>query len=59
MARSTGSLQSKTAPVTRIEMWPIARLVFYVRNPFKNDHVVDRMMESIHEFGLQDPGARS
>ena len=55
MARSKGSLQSKTAPVTRIEMWPIARLVFYVRNPRKNDHVVDRMMESIREYGFKIP----
>lgn len=36
-------------------MWPIARLVFYVRNPRKNDHVVDRMVESIREFGFKIP----
>src|ERR1700684_3528688 len=55
MARTTGSLQAKTTPVTRIEMWPLGRLVFYVRNPRKNDHVVDRMMASIREYGFKIP----
>lgn len=32
----------------RIERWPIDRLIFYARNPRKNDAVVDR---SIREFG--------
>ena len=36
-------------------MWPIERLVFYVRNPRKNDHVVDRMMASIREYGFKIP----
>jgi len=55
MARTKESQQSKAAPITRIEMWPIARLVFYVRNPRKNDHVVERMMESIREYGFKIP----
>src|SRR5437016_8962633 len=36
-------------------MWPLARLVHYARNPRKNDHVVDRMMSSIREFGFKVP----
>src|SRR5271169_3487531 len=38
-----------------IELWPLDRLVFYARNPRKNDHVVDRMMASIREFGFKIP----
>src|ERR1700726_4521451 len=36
-------------------MWPIDRLVFYVRNPRKNDAAVDRMCSSIREFGFKCP----
>src|SRR5204863_8408623 len=35
-----------------IEHWPIDRLVFYARNPRKNDAAVDRMCASIREFGF-------
>ena len=35
--------------------WPIDRFVFYVRNPRKNDAVVDRMCSSIREFGCKIP----
>ena len=38
-----------------IQTWPIDRLVFYVRNPRKNDSAVDRMCESIREFGFKVP----
>jgi ParB-like chromosome segregation protein Spo0J len=38
-----------------IELWPIARLVEYPRNPRKNDAAVDRMCASIHEFGFKIP----
>src|SRR6202453_4647645 len=38
-----------------IEMWPIERLVPYPRNPRKNDAAVDRMCESIREFGFKIP----
>ncbi|MGD1093120.1 MAG: DNA modification methylase [Bryobacteraceae bacterium] len=38
-----------------IEIWPIDRLVFYVRNPRKNDAAVDRMCASIREFGFKIP----
>ena len=37
----------------RIEQWPIDKLVFYARNPRKNDSVVDRMCGSIREFGFK------
>src|SRR5215813_9107120 len=38
-----------------IQIWPIDKLVFYVRNPRKNDAVVDRMCSSIREFGFKIP----
>jgi len=38
-----------------LEMWPIARLIHYIRNPRKNDHAVDRMVASILEFGFRVP----
>src|SRR6266849_3417299 len=38
-----------------IQTWPIDRLVFYVRNPRKNDAAVDRMCGSIREFGFKIP----
>lgn len=40
---------------TTIEMWPVARLIPYVRNPRKNDDAVDRMAASIREFGFKVP----
>src|SRR5437773_4497053 len=42
-------------PSTEVQTWPIDRLVFYVRNPRKNDSAVDRMCESIREFGFKIP----
>ena len=33
----------------KIEIWPIEKLVFYARNPRKNDAVVDRMCSSIRQ----------
>src|SRR6202521_5089905 len=38
-----------------IEYWPIDKLVFYARNPRKNDSAVDRMCSSIREFGFKIP----
>src|SRR5690242_20214246 len=43
------------AAETRIEQWPIDKLVFYIRNPRKNDAAVDRMCGSIREFGFKIP----
>src|SRR3954465_8103447 len=39
----------------RVEFWPIDKLVFYARNPRKNDAAVDCMCGSIREFGLKIP----
>jgi len=47
--------QETTAPTDQILFWPIDRLVFYVRNPRKNDAAVDRMCASIREFGFKVP----
>ena len=38
-----------------IQVWPIDKLVFYARNPRKNDSAVDRMCGSIREFGFKIP----
>ena len=38
-----------------VQLWPIARLVPYARNPRKNDAAVDRMCASIQEFGFKIP----
>jgi DNA modification methylase len=40
---------------TEVQSWPIDKLVFYVRNPRKNDAAVDRMCSSIREFGFKIP----
>jgi DNA modification methylase len=46
---------SASAQPLEIQSWPIDRLVFYARNPRKNDAVVDRMCSSIREFGFKIP----
>ena len=38
-----------------IQQWPIDKLIFYARNPRKNDAAVDRMCGSIREFGFKVP----
>ena len=43
------------AVAQRIEIWSIQRLVFYSRNPRKNDAAVDRMVASIREYGFKIP----
>jgi DNA modification methylase len=40
---------------TEIQVWPIDKLVFYIRNPRRNDSAVDRMCASIREFGFKIP----
>lgn len=47
--------QVPTAQTPQIQIWPTDRLVFYARNPRKNDAVVDRMCSSIREFGFKIP----
>ena len=39
----------------QLETWPLSRFVPYARNPRKNDHVVNRMVASIREFGFKVP----
>ncbi len=46
-------LSQETAQTPQIQIWPIDRLVFYARNPRKNDAAVDRMCSSIREFGFK------
>src|SRR2546430_330626 len=41
------------AAAQHVQQWPIDKLVFYVRNPRKNDSAVDRMCGSIREFGFK------
>ncbi|MGD0134515.1 MAG: ParB N-terminal domain-containing protein [Bryobacteraceae bacterium] len=43
------------SPSQNIDFWPIERLVEYPRNPRKNDSAVDRMCDSIREFGFKIP----
>src|ERR1700730_2880889 len=38
-----------------IEVWPIERLIPYIRNPRKNDLAIERMAASINEFGFKIP----
>ncbi|HUI76591.1 MAG TPA: DNA methyltransferase [Bryobacteraceae bacterium] len=47
--------QETAAQIPQIQFWPIERLVFYARNPRKNDAAVDRMCSSIREFGFKCP----
>lgn len=39
----------------KLEEWPIEKLIGYARNPRKNDHVVDKMVEALKEFGFRIP----
>jgi ParB-like chromosome segregation protein Spo0J len=39
----------------QIQLWPVSRLVFYARNPRRNDAAVDFMVASIREFGFKIP----
>jgi hypothetical protein len=42
-------------PALSLETWPVARLRPYKRNPRKNDAAVDRMAESIRQYGFTVP----
>jgi len=48
-------LSQATAQIPQVQIWHIDRLVFYARNPRKNDSAVDRMVASIREFGFKIP----
>ena len=43
------------ASATAIQMWPVARLTPYARNPRRNDGAVAKMCDSIREFGFKIP----
>ncbi len=45
----------KQPQTLEIQIWSIDRLIFYARNPRKNDAAVDRMCSSIREFGFKIP----
>src|ERR1039458_8931097 len=47
--------RARKAQKLQIQLWPIDRLVFYARNPRRNDAAVDRMCASIREFGFKIP----
>src|SRR5664279_5202048 len=47
--------QETAAQNTQTQIWPIDKLIFYARNPRKNDTAVDRMCGSIREFGFKIP----
>src|SRR4051812_41917522 len=47
--------QETPAQDLQIQTWAIDRLVFYARNPRKNDAAVDRMCSSFREFGFKIP----
>lgn len=38
-----------------VEMWPVARLIPYARNPRRNDAAVEKMCAAIREFGFRIP----
>src|ERR1700720_4443345 len=48
-------LSQATSQIPQVQIWPIEKLVFYARNPRKNDAAVDRMCSSIREFGFKIP----
>ena len=39
----------------KIENYPIAKIIPYVRNPRKNDNAVEKVASSIKEFGFRQP----
>src|SRR5690348_6851865 len=56
MTSQHNGLRTDSAPTAlQIQIWPIDKLVFYARNPRKNDAAVDRMCCSIREFGFKIP----
>ena len=57
--KGTGPFMTLQPAVPRIEYWPLDRLIFYARNPRKNDPVVDRMVASIREYGFKQVAASS
>jgi DNA modification methylase len=54
-AEKTGEARMPKQVPRGIQTWPIDKLVVYARNPRKNDAAVDRMCDSIREFGFKIP----
>ena len=52
--KKRGLAMPPEAPM-QIQVWPIDKLVSYIRNPRKNDAAVDRMCGSLREFGFKVP----
>lgn len=52
---ATAGPHPASPPHWQVELWPIDRLVFYVRNARKNDAAVERMCGSLREFGFKYP----
>src|ERR1035437_5642211 len=50
-----GGMVALTEVPLKIQTWSIDKLVFYARNPRKNDAALDRMCGSIREFGFKIP----
>ena len=55
MQKGTHSMVKSPQSQMEIQLWPVDRLVFYARNPRKNDAAVDRMCGNIREFGFKIP----
>ena len=51
-------LSQATALIPQVQIWHIDRLVFYARNPRKNDVVVDRM-RGLRHLPPEGPSDRS
>lgn len=37
----------------QIEQWPVEKLRPYEHNPRKNDHVVNKMVDALRQFGFR------
>lgn len=51
----TAATKAAAADLPVAEMVPVAKLKAWVNNPRKNDHVVERVAESIRSFGFASP----
>lgn len=54
MDESTGQLMDFIKSI-KYEYWDEKKLVYYARNPRKNDHLVEKMAGQIKEFGMPIP----
>src|ERR1700688_4700985 len=54
-AAESRKISDATEISRRLQLWPIDKLIFYARNPRRNDAAVDRMCGSIREFGFKIP----